>query len=152
MLTIEYRLTGTGWSECVLRADGETVTISASYVGDALGDLARAALALVEGKSKSRCSFHEEPGEFRWLFSRHREHVILRVLRFGERWSGGPDERGNKIFRTEMTVRELAVAVSTMLDAVLREYGAAGYAAKWARHDFPSPEHHSLTVVASDGE
>ena len=37
-----YELTGAGWAECTLRIGEQCVTVTASYLSDALGDLAAA--------------------------------------------------------------------------------------------------------------
>lgn len=49
MLKIDYRLTGSGWSECTIHADGRECEISASYLSDALGKLVLAGVAVLAG-------------------------------------------------------------------------------------------------------
>jgi len=42
---ISYELAGTGWAECVIRINDATATVTASYLSDALDDLASAVAA-----------------------------------------------------------------------------------------------------------
>ena len=80
-----YRLTGTGWSEARLGDGPCSVRITASYLGDALGELLEAVGVLLEGAEQARCSWAEEPGEYRWIFDRAGSDVRLRVLdEYGE--------------------------------------------------------------------
>jgi hypothetical protein len=151
VLSIAYRLTGAGWSECDLASGNVSVTISASYLGDALGDLARAVLAIVRGEAFSRSSFDEEPGEYRWLFTRDGNRVWIRVLAFDDLWGKQSDEKGKEVFRAEASVDELAGALVTALDAVLKDYGTTGYREKWIEHDFPASEHAALAAAVGGG-
>ena len=69
-LTIDYRLTGSGWADCTVRADGKACEISASYLSDALGNLVLAAVAVLAGAHSISVGFDEEPGEYRWAVVR----------------------------------------------------------------------------------
>jgi len=151
VLTIRYRLTVTGWSECDLRSDEMLATISASYLSDALGDLARAVLALVQGEGESRCSFEEEPGEYRWIFTRTdgEAGVDLHILSFNDAFARLPDERGDEVFTAATTMPELVRALVAALDEVREEHGLDGYRAKWVEHYFPDDEHAALAAAAA---
>jgi hypothetical protein len=69
-VAITYELTGHGWSECMIRVDERTVTVTASYLSDALGSLSDAVLAVLLGSRTAKASFDEEPGEYRWVLDR----------------------------------------------------------------------------------
>src|SRR5664279_1329088 len=133
-----YRLTGTGWSEARLADDRGSATITASYLSDALGELLEAVGLLLEGAPAARCSWDEEPGEYRWIFDRDEETVRLRVLGFRGLWGNEPDERGSTVFETVQTLRALASAIAAGAQTVLDEYGEEGYKAKWIEHSFPT--------------
>ena len=75
-----YRLTGTGWSEASLRVGEQVVHLTASYLGDALGDFLTAIVLLTEGAGDVRASWQEEPGECRFVLTREGD-VVRRVAR-----------------------------------------------------------------------
>lgn len=137
-MELVYRLTGTGWSEAWI-ADGDAAaTVTASYLSDALGNLLAAVVALLDGAAEARCSWDEEPGEFRWLFAREGGRVHLRILGFRELWGDEPDERGTVVFETRQDLRVLAAAVASAAERVLAEHGEEGYLAKWVDAPFPT--------------
>jgi hypothetical protein len=45
-----------------------SATITASYLMDALGLLLEDVGSMLEGVDEARCSWEEEPGEYRWIF------------------------------------------------------------------------------------
>jgi hypothetical protein len=134
---LTYELTGAGWSECRITHGAMNVMVTASYLGDALGDLASATVNLLEAHATARCSFDEEPGEFRWVFEVVSGNLHVRVLEFPELWSNAPDEQGNEIFCSTCTVREFAEAVHKAMQVVLAKHGLKGYKSNWVQHDFP---------------
>jgi hypothetical protein len=67
-LAFSYQLQGHGWAECRLEIDDQHATLTASYLSDALGDLASATTAALRGHPRPTASFAEEPGEYRWIF------------------------------------------------------------------------------------
>lgn len=64
-ITLDYRLTGVGLARCDVRFGAAATTVTASYLRDALGDLARNTLRTGEGEAQTRFGFDEMPGEFR---------------------------------------------------------------------------------------
>ena len=66
MLKIDFRLTGSGWAECTVHADGCECEVSASYLSDALGKLVLAGVAVLADAQSVAVGFDEEPGEYRW--------------------------------------------------------------------------------------
>ena len=134
---INYKLTGPGWAECTLHVDEAHVTVTASYLSDALDDLASAIAAALRGHPHSTASFEEEPGEFRWTFEPLPEgRVRIRILQF-EDLCGQPDEDGKQIFQAECRLRTLAGAMISALQRLEEKYGVTGYRAKWIAHDLP---------------
>lgn len=137
-LAIQYRLTGHGWSECTLTSGEQCCQISASYLSDALGNLVRAAVALLSGFSALSFSFEEEPGEYRWVVRSPRFNEIdLVILGFDDLYSGRPDHEGKELFRVRCVPETFAFAVYEAASLVLREEGEAAYAGKWGGHPFP---------------
>jgi hypothetical protein len=83
-----YRLTGTGWAEAQIADATSRAVITASYLSDALGDLLEALGTILEGAAEARCSWEEEPGEYRWIFAREdRDQVTLRILVFADMYA-----------------------------------------------------------------
>jgi hypothetical protein len=136
---ISYNLTGTGWAECTLRVDDASVTVTASYLSDALGDLASAATAFLRGHPRPTASFTEEPGEYRWILEPlSGGRVRIRILEFTQMWGRRPDEDGKQIFQAECRLRTFAGALVSELQRVEQVYGTAGYRETWVQHDFPA--------------
>jgi hypothetical protein len=132
-----YRLTGTGWSEARLAHGSNWTTITASYLGDALGDLLEALGVLLEGAAQARCSWEDEPGEYRWLFERTDSDVHLRVLAFPDQYAEEPDDQGKLLFEAQTPLREMAEAIADGAQSVLNEYGEDEYLRQWKEHPFP---------------
>jgi hypothetical protein len=143
-VTLDYELTGQGWARCALRVADSFVEVSASYLSDALGNLCRAVISLLEGEVVVRTSFDEEPGEYRWVMERTSETVRVRILEFGELWSNLPDESGRAIFDALCPLSEFALALVVTLSELWGEYGETRYRERWGEHDFPTSEMHRL--------
>ena len=135
---ISYDIVGAGWAKCTIRVDDACATVTASYLSDALDDLASAVAGSLPGASARDGSFTEEPGEYRWIFEPVSERrVSVRILEFKEMWGGRPDEEGTIIFHAQCRLRTLAGALVSELLRLERTYGLAGYRGKWVEHDFP---------------
>jgi hypothetical protein len=133
----DYRLVGTGWVRADI-ADGTTsAVLTASYLGDALGELLNAVLQILDGADAATCSWEEEPGEYRWLFRREHGLVHLRILWFDDSLPASPDEAGRVVFESRRRPEELAAAITAGADRVLDQYGEAEYLRLWV--DFPFP-------------
>jgi hypothetical protein len=136
----DYRLTGVGWAEATIADETSSATLTASYLGDALGDLLSALGALLGGADTARCSWWEEPGEYRWVFDRDQETVRLRILSFDDTWSHEPDKAGTVVFETRQALEALSRAVAVAAAKVLARHGKAGYRARWVENPFPFAE------------
>jgi hypothetical protein len=135
---ISYELVGTGWAKCTIRVEGACATVTASYLSDALDDLASAVCATLRGHPHATATFTEEPGEYRWVFEPQPEgNVSIRILEFPEMWSGRPDEDGEVIFHARCRLRTLAGALLSELQRLERTYGLIGYQEKWVQFEFP---------------
>ncbi len=146
---IDYRLVGTGWSTCSIELDAVRVTVSGSYLSDCLAALADAALLLLRGASEARCSFDEEPGEYRWILQHEGTHVRIRILAFPELWGELPDDKGQLILDGKCELPSFAAAMRDALQRVLDEHGLDGYRAMWVEHDFPSAQLSALRELAA---
>jgi hypothetical protein len=110
-------------------------TVTASYLSDALDDLASAVAASLQGHPHATASSTEDPGEYRWIFEPVSEgRVGVRILESKEMWGGHPDEDGIVIFHAQCRLRILASALLSELQRLERTYGLAGYRGKWVEH------------------
>ena len=152
MIKIDYILTGTGWSKCTISTDDISTTISASYLGDALGNLLSAILKLINGEKEATISFDEEPGEYRWRFKTTSDKIVhLTILEFDELWGNKPDSEGRKVFDTECQLRDLTAAVFNTAQKILLEYGEEGYIQKWIEHPFPIKQYETINKWLTSG-
>jgi hypothetical protein len=133
-----YDLSGTGWARARVADDGSAAELGASYLSDALGDLLEAVGVLLEGARQARCSWHHEPGEFRWVFEQNDDATHVRVLRFLDQMDHEPDEQGTVVFETTRSLSVVAAAIVAGADAVLARYGEAQYLRRWVQHPFPA--------------
>jgi len=144
-ISVAYRLFGSGWSECTIFIGDSHATVTASYLDDALGDFLRALSTILGGASESRASFVEEPGEYRWIFTRVApDQLRVQILWFDELWNDMPDDRGKPVFDATCRLRTFAGAVLAASQRVLEEFGIDGYRDKWIKHEFPLAEQAEL--------
>ena len=132
---LRYDLTGTGWAECALEIGGQSASISASYLSDALDDLSRATVDVLSGQPRSEAVFAEEPGEYRWVFDligerRLRVRLIDRVIT-----PKNPTE--TVLVDSECQPREFGQALLAELRRLFELHGEDGYLEKWVRFPFP---------------
>lgn len=147
MISINYKLTGAGWSTCDVQINEHRVNVSASYLDDALGDFARAVRALLKGMDEARFSFAEEPGEYRWILRPNSDHLHCRILWFDALWSNRPDAVGAVILDAHCNFRDFVSATLVMLNQVLLEHGEEGYLEKWIQHAYPMKELREIEVL-----
>lgn len=151
-VSVDYKLTGAGWAACTIKVDGCECTATASYLSDALGALLAAVNQVLSGEVESRCSFDEEPGEYRWIFSRHEDgRLSIRILLFDDLWSELPDAQGRTVLFAQCHLREFANSVMSTCSDLLKKYGLRGYEEKWIEHEFPSDEYDRLCQYLKAG-
>ena len=132
-----YELTGPGWSECRISIGEATCSVTASYLSDALGDLASAVEAVLRRHTEACASFEEEPGEYLWLFDPvFADRVHVRILKLIH-WGGEFGDVWTLLFEAECERRAFASAVANELRRLLAEHGLSGYRRKWVRYEFP---------------
>ena len=137
-MEIIYQLAGAGWADARVRADHGYRDMSVSYLSDALGDMAAAAVALVRGARSARFAFQDEPGEHRWLLERGADDSLrIRVVWFEDTFAARRDDRGAEVFSCECTVLDFAGQVLSVLGSILEDHGVDGYRQQWQEHEFP---------------
>ena len=97
-----------GWWKAVLGDGVHEATVTASHVpSEPLLPLLWAVRLLLLGANEAKCSWWEEPGEYRWLFSRHNEQVQIHIVWFDD-FSGRSDEQGKTILKMECNLLKFA--------------------------------------------
>jgi len=137
-IKFSYILLEFGWAECTVEIDERRITVSASYLSDALGDLSSAVVNLLRGELSASATFSEEPGEFRWQFDRQSQGIVrIRIFWNMPRWNGQVHDPSIPIFDAVCQVNSFAGQFVAELQRLLREFGEDGYRACWTEHDFP---------------
>jgi hypothetical protein len=138
-VSIEYNLTGRGWSECIVEIDDQRIVLTASYLSNALAELLDAVARSVNGHHETTASFTEEPGEYRWCFKRiSNDRLSVQILWFDETFGNRPDSEGKVILETECRLRTFAGAILSASQRVLAMHGLEGYREQWVHHEFPT--------------
>lgn len=145
-LSISFKLTGRGWAECLISIDGNLTGLTASYLEDALGNLAKATLRISQGENLAYAIFAEEPGEFRWKISNiNGKEISVEILEFDE-WKGlrQTDDKGKTILQFECELIIFVRRIINCLSEVLNEHGLDGYKKMWVNHEFPLQTYNDL--------
>lgn len=142
MLRLSYILQQHGWAAASISDGDATVETDVTYLSDALGDLARAARGILRGMPEVTFSFQQEPGEHRFVVSRHEDRVQLSVYRFPETFSRS--QQGELVMTAQCSLREFATECINCLRRVLDEHGEEGYRERWKNADFPLREYREL--------
>jgi hypothetical protein len=139
-----YELTGAGWAEATIGIDGSVVQVTASYLSDALDDLLRAVVNVLQGVPENTFSFVEEPGEYRWHLRRISEDQLsITITRFDD-WPENRRQPGRIVFAQTCRLRTFAGAVYDSCNRLLERLGPDGYHDKWGEHEFPLNRLHEL--------
>ena len=137
--TFTYTLGEHGWADADVFAVDNLRMGSISYLSDALGDLARAAIALFTAHPTDRVavSWQQEPGEYRWIMHREGDNVHLVIRHFDDCFNRQEDQEGILRFETTCPWTRLATQVKGQLQQILNEFGEDGYKKRWMEHAFP---------------
>ncbi|GHO56789.1 hypothetical protein KSB_52640 [Ktedonobacter robiniae] len=133
---LDCTVTGRGWAEASLSDGTNEWTITASYLSDGLSDLLKTVISLVEGAQEGICRWQEEPGEYRWLFSRQEEQIEIRILWFKETFSHRLNDAGRCELVLTCSLREFATKLRREFSHLLNTLGEEGYAKEWG-YGFP---------------
>jgi hypothetical protein len=147
-----YELTGSGWSECHLSIGDSRCEVTASYLSDALGELASAVEDVLRWPGvDARAVFMEEPGEYRWRFlNAGPARVRVKIIEFRD-WNEMDDAAGKVIFDAECDRRSLGESVAKELRRLLSAHSARGYRQKWVNNDFPIQRLEAIETLLSRG-
>ncbi len=149
VFSFSYQLGTAGWSTASV-SDGErTVALTASYLSDALGDLTRAVIALLQGAEQATLTWDEEPGVAEWRFERQGDDVDVRITLFDNRTSSRAF-RARPVeppFQMRTPLVRLAGEVLDELWRIYETVGVAGYQERWKMQAFPLQEYTHLRYL-----
>ena len=141
-LSLRFALTSPGRAVVALEADDLRVAMQATDETDALGDLTRAAVTLLEGVDRASLVLEDAPGVHEWTFERQGELVQLRIHSWADRRSGSAD----MVMSQERSVAlacplaVLARELVLVLDVLWVGHGPDGWARLSPKHPFPAAE------------
>ncbi len=131
----DYRLESVGWGILRARIGDESFHCCASWVGDALGPFAAAAVSVHDTDEVRRFSWYEEPGEWAWVLTPHRERVLVEIRHYADHLNS--EDPGYDLFVGEIGRRDFVGAVYLALDRFLQAWGVEGYRRLGGLHPFP---------------
>jgi hypothetical protein len=133
----QYSLTGSGWAEARVKSGSASAHLRVSYLSDALGDLLLAVLDIHRGAPAATCSWEEEPGEWRWLFTARGDRLEVRILGFKDMYDHEPVSAGREVFAADEPADDVTRAVAGAARRLLDEMGEDEYHRRWVEHPFP---------------
>jgi|SRR5215467_7036049 len=104
-----------GWWQADLSDSTQQATITASSVtGGPLLRLLEAVRLLLLGANESNCLWLEEPGQYRWLFSRTEKRLQIHIVWFNDarNWA---DEKGETVLLMECDLLTFAKRLAHQL-------------------------------------
>ena len=140
-MKFRYRLQGAGWAYAELSDRGRRVTVQASYLSDALGDLLSALVELTEGGRTATCLWAEEPAVVRWTFTARYDGILCSMRRFPDEKAAAtppPHRYGTVIFTTTRPLPHLVAAVTDEVAGLRDRYCDDEYERRWQAASFPS--------------
>lgn len=133
-MSITWTLAGAGWAECRVEDMNGYADSSASYIGAGPESFICAVTSLVLGDTVKYADFYDEPGVFRWSFTRERSQVTIRLF-----WAC--DEAriwrdAELLWTTQQPLAVLARATIRAFDQVKQNHDDPDYLEQW-RRPFP---------------
>ena len=149
--TVEFRVTGPGWADLVLRAGEKSLVLRGiSYTPDALGDLVRAALMIATGGYSAQVSFDNEPGEHRLVLTSHLDMasgngpLSIVALELADLYAASPNAEGHQTFIADCEALDFGRAVLACALGAQESFGARY---DWGGNGFPLGAMRALEVA-----
>lgn len=145
-LSLRFALTTPGRAVIALEADDLRVAMQATDETDALGDLARAVVALLEGASRASVVVEDAPGVHEWTFEKSGDIVHLKIHSWADRRSGTSDMTLSQERTVAMAcpLASLARELVLVLDVLWVGHGPDGWARLSPIHPYPATERRRL--------
>jgi hypothetical protein len=142
MISFTYDYDENGWATSHISDSVNDLDMYPSLVtGGDIEDLAERVVVLLkldqQGIStKQKCSWGDEPGEYRWILKNDNGNLSILILWFDAPHSHLNDEQGKVLFSAECSLIKFAIQVKTELRDALETLGEEEYE-KRARKAFP---------------
>ncbi len=149
VIRLTYKVEEHGWATTHISDGANELTMYPSRVtGGDIEDLAEKVIALLradrEGASiKLRCSWGDEPGEYRWVLENDVGNLRIDILWFDTSRSRLDDEKGKVLFSTRCSLLKFAIQIKTELQAAVDTIGKEEYKKRSGR-DFPDRVYEEL--------
>ena len=145
-LSLRFALTTPGRAVIALEADDLRVAMQATDATDALGDLARAVVALLEGAERASVVVEDAPGVHEWTFEKAADVVHLKIHSWADRRSGTADMTLSQERTVAMAcpLAALARELVLVLDVLWVGHGPDGWARLSPLHPYPATERRRL--------
>lgn len=140
-LVFEFRLwerPWRGWADANVVYGEQTLSLRASYLSDALGDLLAAVLNIAEGAETATTYWYKEPGGYRWMLERCDDQIQVRVVEKPlTREEGGDPTNGSVVFDVICPLRDSVSAFASGTRALKQRIGSGEYDRRWCLYPFP---------------
>jgi len=137
-MELVFQLGGAGWADARMSDGSRGRDMRVSYLCDALGEMARAALHLLRGSREAVFAFDDEPGEHRWVLTRgEADSLSIRIFWFDETFSSRRLGKGTEVFSCDCAVLDFVGPVFSVLHQILSNEGVEGYKRRWKNNEFP---------------
>jgi hypothetical protein len=142
-----------GWARAKFEIGEAQLSLLASYMTDALGDLIRAALALAGGSSDQKVVWVEEPGCSEWVLIRDSETLRVQIVHYDGLSPTHLGDLGVPELDASCSTAEFLNAIYLGADAALSAHGPDRYKELWRAHEFPVADLGTLgTYVAPNND
>jgi hypothetical protein len=136
-LSIDYKLTGTGWATCTVRPARRNYSFNATYDSNALESLVTAAISALSDINTIAFQFYGQHTDWFWDIQKNDDEKLTIEIsdvlpRFIE-----PGCETKLVVKFDCTSTQFATAVLVATEAVLEKHGLKGYKTLWVEHDFP---------------
>lgn len=139
VIEVMCNLEGRGWFAIKISNGINEVEIKASYLSDSPIDLISSIRTVLDGSRDARCSFQNEPGEYRFIFEKNNEMISVKVLEFFKSFNKESNDMGKLIFEGTDDLYTFAKRIKRQYDRLLYNHGLDGYKNIWG-YDFPASE------------
>ena len=137
-LTIDFKLTGTGWATCTVRPARRNYSFTASYDSNALESLVTAAVAALSDINTTSFHFYGRSKDSFWDIQKNPEEKLnIEISDVVPTFTEILGCETKLVVTFDCTAIQFATAVLVASEAVLEEHGLNGYKTLWAEHDFP---------------
>lgn len=149
LFMFSYDLATAGWSTATISDGVHTLTLTASYLSDALGDLTQAVIALLQGAEGATLAWQAEPGVIEWRFERQGDDVVVCLTRFADNtcYRRSHARPGEPDFSVRCSLTRLGNEVLDELWRIHDTVGVDGYKERWKGHSFPLQEYRQLHAL-----